>query len=50
VHGFRTGTYVTLATGVLLLLVALFGLVVERRRKANARTTSNRGASIECAA
>jgi hypothetical protein len=34
VHGFETGVYVTLATGALLLLLALYGLLTDRRRAA----------------
>jgi MFS family permease len=39
VHGFETGVYVTLGTGALLLLLALYGLLTERRSGAAIETT-----------
>ncbi len=38
VHGFETGVFVTAATGALLVLLALAGLVAERRRRAQRAT------------
>jgi len=54
VHGFRTGTYVTLATGTLLLLLAFLGALAERRRAHGRAESAGREAGrkhiLDCAA
>jgi len=50
VHGFTTGVYVTAATAGLLVLLALGGLLAERRRKSTssrAQVGTARGNAID---